>query len=188
MCQFLLGLQGAAEVQSDVGDLILIEQDPGLFLDQAGELDRDVVDEGTGLADLRDQRVADEVLVDRPDQHIVDMQREADEEFLLIQVETVVLLSKVDKSTKKVYVDFPLEDMDMSGFVDGATYQEIKLYVKENYKLNVSNLNIAQTKEKYGIKERENYNFSKKGNVKRPRCTQEKEEAILDAFKHFNMI
>ena len=88
-----------------------------------------------------------------------------------MHVETVVLLSKVDKSTKKVYVDFPLEDMDMSGFVNGATYQEIKQYVKDNYNLTVSSLNIAQMKEKYGIKERENYNFSKKQNVKHPTCT-----------------
>ena len=103
-------------------------------------------------------------------------------------VETVVLLSKVEKSTKKIHVDFSLEDLDLSGLKDGATYEEIKAYVKENYGFRVSSLNIAQTKEKYGIKERENYNLAKKNNSKQPRCTEEKEEAILDAFKHFNMV
>jgi len=103
-------------------------------------------------------------------------------------IETVVLLSKVEKSTKKIHVDFSLEDLDLSGLKDGATYEEIKAYVKENYGFHVSNLNIAQTKEKYGIKERENYNLAKKNNIKQPRCTEEKEEAILDAFKHFNMV
>lgn len=103
-------------------------------------------------------------------------------------VETVVLLSKVEKSTKKIHVDFSLEDMDLSGLKEGASYEEIKAYVKKNYGFQVSSLNIAQTKEKYGIKERKNYNLPKKDNPKQPRCTEEKEEAILDAFKHFNMV
>lgn len=80
-------------------------------------------------------------------------------------VETVVLLSKVEKSTKKIHVDFSLEDIDLSGLKEGATYEEIKDYVKDNFGFHVSSLNIAQTKEKYRIKERENYNFSKKQNA-----------------------
>ena len=39
-------------------------------------------------------------------------------------VETVVLLSKVEKSTKKIHVDFSLEGMDLSGLKEGATYEE----------------------------------------------------------------
>ncbi len=62
----------------------------------------------------------------------------------------IVLLSKVEKSTKKIHVDFSLEEMDLSGLKDGATYEEIKAYVKEKYDFQVSSLNIAQTKEKYG--------------------------------------
>lgn len=33
-----------------------------------------------------------------------------------------------------------------------------------------------------------NYNKSKYENIKIPQCTPEKEEAILDALKHFNII
>ena len=60
--------------------------------------------------------------------------------------------------------------------------------MKENYGLTVSSLNIAQTKEKYGIRERENYNISKKQNSKQSKCTEEKENAIFSAFKYFNML
>ena len=38
------------------------------------------------------------------------------------QVETVVLLSKGEVDSKKIRVEFSLEDMDMSEFQDGATY------------------------------------------------------------------
>lgn len=47
---------------------------------------------------------------------------------------------------------------------------------------------IAQIKEKYGMKERINYNLSKKENAKVPQCPKEKEEAIMDALRHFKMI
>ena len=57
-----------------------------------------------------------------------------DKQFMLCEkndVETVVLLSKGEIDSKKIRVDFSLEDMDMSGFREGATYKEIKDYVKE---------------------------------------------------------
>lgn len=67
------------------------------------------------------------------------------------------------------------------------TYDNIKKWVKENYSFEVSSLYIAQTKDKVGIKERENYNIGEgKGVV--PKCPSEKEAAILEAFKHFKMI
>lgn len=69
-----------------------------------------------------------------------------------------------------------------------ATYQEIKQYVFEKYGFKVSSLNIAQTKTKCGIIERDNYNKSKNENAKPLNCTLEKENAIKDAFKHFQMI
>ncbi len=39
-----------------------------------------------------------------------------------VHVETVVLLSKGEVDSKKIRVEFSLEDMDMSEFQDGATY------------------------------------------------------------------
>ena len=40
-------------------------------------------------------------------------------------VETVVLLSKGEIDSKKIRVEFSLEDMDMSDFQDKATYPQI---------------------------------------------------------------
>lgn len=103
-------------------------------------------------------------------------------------VETVVLLSKVDISTKRIKVDFPLEDLDTSGFQEGATYGEIKDWIKQKYHFQVSSLNIAQVKEKHGIIERENFNKPKEPDSKQPGCSEHKAKAIEDALKHFHMI
>ncbi len=103
-------------------------------------------------------------------------------------VETVVLLSKENISTKHVRVEFNLEDMDMSGFKTGATYEEIVAWVQKKYGFHVTHLNIAQVKRKCGIVERENYNLPKSPDSRQPNTPKEKEEAIMDAFKHFNMI
>ena len=69
-----------------------------------------------------------------------------------------------------------------------ATYEEIKAYVLENTGLKVSNLYIAQVKQKYGIIERENYIKPKSEDCRQPQCPKEKEDAIIDALKHFGMI
>ena len=75
-------------------------------------------------------------------------------------VETVVLLSKGEIDSKKVRVEFSLEDMDMSEFQDGATYPQIKEYVLEHTGLKVSNLYISQIKRKCGLEVGKNYNLS----------------------------
>src|SRR5699024_8469662 len=76
-------------------------------------------------------------------------------------VETVVLLSKGEVDSKKIRVEFSLEDMDMSEFQDGATYPQIKEYVLEHTGLKVSNLYISQIKRKCGIEVGKNYNLPK---------------------------
>ena len=105
--------------------------------------------------------------------------------FLL---ETVVLLSKGEIDSKKVRVEFSLEDMDMSGFQKGATYEQIKAYVLEHTGLKVSSLYISQIKRKCGLDVGQNYNLSKKEDAKVPKCPPEKEAAIRDALKYFQMI
>ena len=102
-------------------------------------------------------------------------------------VETVVLLSKGEIDSKKVRVEFSLEDMDMSGFQKGATYEQIKAYVLEHSGLKVSSLYISQIKRKCGLDVGQNYNLSKKENAKVPKCPPEKEAAIMEALKHFQM-
>ena len=103
-------------------------------------------------------------------------------------VETVVLLSKGEIDSKKVRVEFSLEDMDMSGFQKGATYEQIKAYVLKHTGLKVSSLYISQIKRKCGLDVGQNYNLSKKEDAKVPKCPPEKEAAIRDALKYFQMI
>ena len=104
------------------------------------------------------------------------------------QNETVVLLSKGEVDSKKIRVEFSLEDMDMSEFQDGATYTQIKDYVLEHSGLKVSNLYISQIKRKCGIEVGKNYNLPKSEDSRQPLCPPEKEKAIREAFKYFGMI
>lgn len=70
-----------------------------------------------------------------------------------------------------------------------VTYGEIRKYVAEHYDgMKVSNLYIAQVKAQYGIIERENYNKPKSDDARQPKCPKEKEEAIVDALRYFQMI
>jgi len=103
-------------------------------------------------------------------------------------VETVVLLSKGDIDSKRVKVEFSLEDMDMSEFQNGATYEQIKEYVLCKTGLKVSSLYISQVKRKCGLEVGKHYNMAKSEDAKQPQCPPEKEQAIMDAFKHFGLI
>ena len=103
-------------------------------------------------------------------------------------VETVVLLSKGNISSQNVRVEFSLEDMDMSRFQQGATYEQIQKWVQEKYGFHVTHLNIAKTKRKCGIIERENYNLPKSEDSRPPETPKVKEDAIIEAFRHFQMI
>ena len=101
--------------------------------------------------------------------------------------ETVCLLSKLNVN-HHIEVELNLDELDLTDVEKKATYEEIKAYVLENTGLKVSNLYIAQVKQKYGIIERENYNKPKSENARQPQCPPEKENAIKDALKHFAMI
>ena len=105
-----------------------------------------------------------------------------------VHVETVVLLSKGEVDSKKIRVEFSLEDMDMSEFQDGATYPQIKEYVLEHTGLKVSSLYISQIKRKCGLEVGKNYNLPKSEDSRQPQCPPEKEKAIREAFKYFGLI
>ena len=80
------------------------------------------------------------------------------------------------------WIDITLEESK-------ATYEEIKKYVAEhNDGMKVSSLNIAQLKRKCGIELGENYNLPKSEDAKQPQCPKEKEEAIREALRTFQMI
>ena len=103
-------------------------------------------------------------------------------------VECVIALSKGEIDSKKVRVEFSLEGMDTSGLQKGATYPEIKARVLEQTGLKVSSLYISQVKQKCGLEVRENHHKAKSENTKQPQCPKEKEDAIVDALRHFQMI
>ena len=100
------------------------------------------------------------------------------------QNETVVLLSwkSVDDF---MYVDYAPDYHVIQG--GKASYKEITEWIQETYGAHVTNLNIAQVKDKCGFEKRENYNKGTEGH-RVPNCTPEKEQMILSAFKHFNML
>ena len=104
-----------------------------------------------------------------------------------VHVETVVLLSKL-KVDHHIEIELKMDELDLTAAESKATYDEIKAYVLNKYGLKVSQLYIAQIKRKCGIIERKNYNVSKKEDAKVPQCPPEKEAAIMDALKHFQMI
>lgn len=104
-----------------------------------------------------------------------------------MNVETVCLLSKLH-ADQHIEVELQMDELDLTAAESKATYEEIKDYVLKQSGLKVSNLYIAQVKQKCGIIERENYNLPKSENSRQPKCPPEKEAAIREALEHFRMI
>ena len=102
-------------------------------------------------------------------------------------METVALLSKLDVD-KHIDVEIKLDELDLTSAESKATYGQIKEYVLNKFGFKVSTLYIAQIKRKCGIELREHYNKSKKEKQIIPQCIPEKEEALIDALRHFKMI
>lgn len=108
-----------------------------------------------------------------------------------VSVETVCLLGRKivnDKNVEYAHVDYEPKDAEYLKSAKGsASYREIKEWIKEQHDVSVSNLYIAQVKDKLGFGKRENYNKGADGH-RVPNCPAEKEKLILEAFKHFRMI
>ena len=103
-------------------------------------------------------------------------------------VETVCLLSKLHEAKHHVNVTVDMDEMDLTSAESKATYEEIKKYVAEhNDGMRVPNLYIAQVKKKCGIIERKNYNKTKSEDAKQPQCPKDKEKAIMEALRYFQM-
>ena len=79
-------------------------------------------------------------------------------------VETCVLLvreSTCDDEMVSIKVDLEGISLDQGKYIppEKPTYGNIKRWIKEKYGFNVSNLNIAQIKDKVGLEKRKNYNL-----------------------------
>ena len=103
-------------------------------------------------------------------------------------VETVCLLSKLHEAKHHINIKVDMDELDLTSAEAKATYKEIEEWVQEHYGFHVTNLNIAQVKQKHGIIERENYNKPKSENSRQPGCPEEKVKAIEEALKFFQMI
>ena len=96
-------------------------------------------------------------------------------------------MSKI-RSAPHIDIDLDMTELDVTKAETKATYEEIKAYVLEHTGLKVSCLYIAQVKAKRGIIERDCYNKPKTEGNRVPQCPPEKEKAIEDALRHFQMI
>ena len=105
-------------------------------------------------------------------------------------VETVVLLSQLrQKPDDYIDVDVDVAELESTSAETKATYEKIKKYVAEhNDGMKVSNLYIAQVKRKCGLELAENLNLPKSADARQPQCPKDKEEAIVEALKAFQMI
>nr|WP_330361263.1 zinc ribbon domain-containing protein [Lachnobacterium bovis] len=103
-------------------------------------------------------------------------------------LETVCLLSKLHEAKHHINVKVDMDELDLTSAEAKTTYKEIEEWVQEHYGFHVTNLNISKTKRKCGIIERQNYNLAKGEDSKSLETPKDKEEAIIEAFKHFQMI
>ena len=97
-------------------------------------------------------------------------------------------MSKLSEAKNHITVKLDMDEMDVSAAESKATYQEIQEWVQEKHGFHVTNLNIAQVKRKHGITERENYNKPKSEDSRQPGCPEEKERAVEEAMRYFQMI
>ena len=97
-------------------------------------------------------------------------------------------MSKLSEVKHHIEVTVEMDELDLTSAESKATYEEIQEWVQEKYGFHVTHLNIAKTKRKCGIIERINYNLPKNENSRSPETPKEKEDAIIDAFRHFQMI
>ena len=97
--------------------------------------------------------------------------------------------TSVSGAKHHVNVKLDMNEMDLTAAESKVTYEEIESYVAEHHDgMKVSNLYIAQIKQKHGIIERENYNKPKSEKSGQPKCPKEKEIEIEEALKAFKMI
>ena len=136
-----------------------------------------IIKEGKEVAQIKGISLDKE----KSDEHMVSLEK-------LSTLETVCLLSKLHEAKHHINVKVDMDELDLTSAETKATYKEIEEWVQEHYGFHVTNLNIAQVKQKHGIIERENYNKPKSENSRQPGTTPEKEKAITEALKYFKMI
>lgn len=122
-----------------------------------------------------------------------NINRDRSERKSAVKAGDIGMISGYSKGNKvpeitNVKIDFSLENLDLSELKGKATYEQIKDYVREQTGFRVSSLYISQVKRKCGLEVGESYNKPKSDDARQPQCTPEKEEAIMQALRHFGMM
>lgn len=69
-------------------------------------------------------------------------------------------MSKLN-TKKHINIEIQTDELDLTKAEAKGAYDNIKDYISEEYGAKVSSLNIVKVKEKLGIQERDNHNFTK---------------------------
>ncbi|HGD6358773.1 TPA: 23S rRNA (uracil(1939)-C(5))-methyltransferase RlmD [Streptococcus agalactiae] len=101
-------------------------------------------------------------------------------------VETVCLLTRKNVAGY-VNVDIDVKELKKDKLPPKPTYKQIQAYVLEKYGMKVSTLNIATVKDELGLEKQFSWKEDGMPAKNRPQCPKEKHDAIVDAFRHFNM-
>ncbi|MFS5527194.1 23S rRNA (uracil(1939)-C(5))-methyltransferase RlmD [Streptococcus agalactiae] len=101
-------------------------------------------------------------------------------------VETVCLLTRKNVAGY-VNVDIDVKELKKDKLPPKPTYKQIQAYVLEKYGMKVSTLNIATVKDELGLEKQFSWKEDGMAAKNRPQCPKEKHDAIVDAFRHFNM-
>lgn len=80
------------------------------------------------------------------------------------------------------------EDFALTAAETAATYEELKAFVKARYGFKITSLYISQVKRKCGLPVGECYYHPKKANPVIPQCPPEKEQAIKEALRYYQMV
>ncbi len=92
------------------------------------------------------------------------------------------------KTDETISYTLDCTEMGLTSAEAKATYAELKSYILEKYGVKVSTLYIAQIKRKYGLDMGKNYYKSSAPNQRVPKCPKAKEQIIMEALKHFQML
>ncbi len=71
------------------------------------------------------------------------------------------LCSWLEKTQTYIDITVDMDELDLTSSEAKATYEEIKDYIFDKYRVKISSLYIAQVKQKHGIIERDCYNNSR---------------------------
>ena len=100
-------------------------------------------------------------------------------------------MSKLSEAKHHISIQLDMDELDVTAAESKAAYEEIQEWVQAKYGFHLTHLNIAQTKRKCGIIERQNYNLPKNEHSRSPETPKEKEESasllircIIDRYKN----